>query len=262
MHYRIFCPIFLAVLFFSCTRHAAVTGVKPDWQEDFHQPYLDTSLWAKIPRGPSDWNRKMSPFDSCYDFRDGKLILRGIVNHSVPDDTSAILTGGVFTRGKKYFGYGRLEVRAKLQGAKGAWPAIWMLPKDNRWPKSGEIDIMERLNYDTLAYQTVHSHYTHTLNIKNPPNGGTGSIDPDGFNTYAVERYADSLVFFINDRKTFTYPRIETDREGQWPFNDQDFYLLIDMQVGGSWVGSPDVNDLPVEMEVDWVRFYKFRKKK
>ena len=27
------------------------------------------------------------------------------------------------------------------------------------------------------------------------------------------------------------------------------------MQLGGSWVGAVDPKDLPVEMEVDWVRF-------
>ena len=29
------------------------------------------------------------------------------------------------------------------------------------------------------------------------------------------------------------------------------------MQLGGSWVGGVDPQDLPVEMEIDWVRFYR-----
>lgn len=69
--------------------------------------------------------------------------------------------------------------------------------------------------------------------------------------------YPDSLVFFINDNHTFTYPRIETDKEGQYPFSDGQFYLLLDMQLGGSWVGAVEPDDLPVEMEIDWVRFYQ-----
>ncbi len=51
---------------------------------------------------------------------------------------------------------GRVEVCARLQAAKGAWPAIWMLPEKAEWPKGGEIDIMERLNHDRIAYQTTH----------------------------------------------------------------------------------------------------------
>lgn len=247
----------------SCTRYTNISKSKLVWEENFNQKgHFDTSRWSKIPRGTSDWNRKMSDFDSCYAMRDGKLILRGIVNHSVPEDTASILTGGVYTKDKVSFGYGRLEVRARLYEAKGAWPAIWMLPQGGSWPRGGEIDIMERLNSDTFAYQTVHSYFTYNLKIKNPPSGGIGTIDPNDFNTYAVERYADSLVFYINNNKTFTYPRIDTDKEGQWPFNDREFYLLIDMQLGGSWVGEVDTADLPVEMEIDWVRFYKFNDEK
>ena len=98
---------------------------------------------------------------------------------------------------------------------------------------------MERLNNDTIAYQTVHSAYTYTLGIKdNPKQGGIGFINRDDYNVYSVEMYQDSLVFFINETRTFAYPRIETDKEGQFPFTDKKFYLLLDMQLGGSWVGA------------------------
>ena len=130
------------------------------------------------------------------------------------------------------------------------------------WPSGGEIDIMERLNNDSIAYQTVHSHYTYTLGItENPKSHSTGPIYPDRYNVYAVEMYPDSLSFYINDMHTFTYPRIQTKEEGQYPFN-QPFYLLIDMQLGGSWVGAVGPEDLPVEMEVDWVHFYQRKSKK
>lgn len=49
---------------------------------------------------------------------------------------------------------------------------------------------------------------------------------------------------------------LSTDKEGQYPFY-QPYYLLIDMQLGGSWVGGVDPKDLPVEMLVDWVRYYE-----
>ena len=40
--------------------------------------------------------------------------------------------------------FGKVEVRAKLPKGDWLWPAIWMLPKDNKygaWPLSGEIDV-------------------------------------------------------------------------------------------------------------------------
>ena len=119
----------------------------------------------------------------------------------------------------------------------------------------------ERVNNSTMADKTVDSADTHVLGIKdNPQQGGTGAIDRDDYNVYSVEMYRDSLVFFINNTRTFAYPRIETDKEGQFPFTDKEFYLLLDMQLGGSWVGEVNPSDLPVEMEIDWVRFYQKKK--
>ncbi len=229
------------------------------WEENFNGNSLDLSRWTKIPRCTSDWNRYMSAYDSLYEVKNGNLILRGVTNTSQLADTASYLTGGVYTKDKANFGYGRLEIRAKLNSAKGAWPAFWMLPATGRWPHGGEIDIMERLNFDAIAYQTVHSHYTYNLKIKSPAQGATMPIKPDDYNIYAVEKHKDSLVFFVNGKRSFTYPRIETDKEGQFPFDQSDFYLLLDMQLGGTWVGAIDNRQLPVEMYIDWVRFYELK---
>lgn len=256
--------LFMGVVFISC-RSSRMSVVSSDWsltwEENFDQKQgVNPKVWSKIPRGKSDWNNYMTDFDSCYAMRDGNLVLRGIVNHSLPNDTAPYLTGGVYTQGKKAFSNGRIEISAKLNGARGEWPAIWMLPENAKWPMGGEIDIMERLNHDTFAFQTVHSNYTYKLGIKdNPVSHATGTIRPDDYNVYAVEMYPDSLSFYINDVHTFTYPRIQTDKEGQFPYN-QPYYLLIDMQLGGAWVGAVDPKELPVEMWVDWVRFYEKKK--
>lgn len=236
------------------------------WEEQFDGPEPDPAIWSRITRGTSDWNNYMTTADTCYSMRDGNLVLHGIAAYPGDNDSVPYLTGGVFTKGKKAFLNGRLEICAKLQGAQGAWPAIWLLPDpafcndpalDLGWPKGGEIDIMERLNYDSIAYQTVHSNYTQNLKQKeNPRQSSTGRIDPDGYNVYAVEMYPDSLSFYINDVHTFTYPKIKTDLEGQFPFVTP-YYLLIDMQLGGNWVGEVNPEDVPVEMLVDWVRFYQ-----
>lgn len=236
-------------------------GWQFEWEENFNQTtHIDSAIWSKIPRGTPDWMNYMSDFDSCYDMQNGNLVLFGIVNKPEYNlnDTATYLTGGVYTKDKKAFHNGRLEIRARIAGARGAWPAIWLLPQNGTWPDGGEIDIMERLHSESIAYQTVHSYYTVRLKQNTPPKGGTGPIDADGYNTYAVELGVDSLRFFINDVHTFTYPKIETDQEGQYPF-DQPYYLLIDMQLGGSWVGRVYQEDLPAEMWVDWIRFYTKR---
>lgn len=228
------------------------------WEDDFKGKKIDTTKWAKIPRGKSDWNNYMSDYDELYAVKDGNLVLRGIQNTVLPNDTAPFLTGGVYTKGKKAFGFGRLEIRAKLNPAKGAWPAFWMLPEDAKWPDGGEIDIMERLNHDKMIYQTVHSRYTQTDSLRvNPPASTIVGINPNNYLVYAIEKYPDSLVFYVNDLRTKNYPRIQTLHEGQFPFADQDFYLLLDMQLGGSWVGNVNASELPVEMYIDWVRYYE-----
>lgn len=230
------------------------------WKDDFKSSSFDARSWSKISRGTAPWNRHMSSADSLYAVRDGCLVLRGIANRLLHNDTAQYLTGGLCTRGKHTVEYGKVEVRAKLGCAKGAWPAIWMLPDGAvKWPKGGEIDIMEHLNHDSKVYQTVHSYYTHVLGLhRTPPHGTSKPIDRDGFNTYAVEILPDSLVFSINGAPTFTYPRIKTDKEGQYPFGTP-FYLLIDMQIGGDWVGKVSPEELPVEMYVDWVKMYRLK---
>lgn len=230
------------------------------WEDNFDGNKFQEKYWSKIPRGGSDWCRHMSDEESLYEVKDGNLILRGKVNDGIaPNDTAPYITGGLYTKDKMTIRYGKVEVRAKLQGAKGAWPAIWMLANDEKWPDGGEIDLMERLNHDTIAYQTVHSYYTHVLNEKtNPKQGGIAPIDPDGYNTYAVEILPDKLILSINGIETITYPKIETDKKGQFPFGIPS-YLLIDMQIEGSWVGKADPKDYPIEMQVDWVRFYEYK---
>jgi beta-glucanase (GH16 family) len=230
------------------------------WEEEFSQKDdVDSTYWSRIGRGKSDWNNYMSKVNELFEMRDGNLVLKGRVNDICPNDTAPYITGGVYTKGKINFNGCKISVRAKLQAAKGAWPAIWMLPDDDMpWPEGGEIDIMERLNGDRIAYQTTHSHYTQILGeSENPKKGSIGEIDPDDYNVYSVIIDKDSLTYLINDKITLIYPKIETDKAGQFPFDRHRYYLLIDMQLGGSWVGDVDPNDLPVEMLVDWVKVYE-----
>lgn len=235
----------------------ATTGWQLVWEEHFDQEQLDDAVWSKIKRAKTAAYKYMSDDERCYAMRDGKLVLRGIVNDDRQADTAAYLTGGVRSRDKKCLEPGRIEVCARLQAAKGAWPAIWCGAFDRTpWPHGGEIDIMERLNHDTLVYQTAHSHYTVDLGFKKDPKQyGKAPIDPDGFNVYGVDIWPDSLVFHVNGVRNFVYPRIETEHEGQFPFH-RGQYLIMDMQLGGKWVGEIDPDQLPVEMEIDWVKHY------
>lgn len=245
-----------ALLFASC-QSGPVEKWSLAWEDDFNGTELDLAAWSKVERGGSDWNNYMTNDEANYAVIDGNLVLRGTKNNDLEKDTAICLTGGVYGLDKKAFGNGRIEIKAKLDEGVGAWPAIWLLPQGAKWPLGGEIDIMEHLNHDDIVYQTVHTTYTLAGNKSNPISSTTAPLKRNDYNIYACEMYPDSLRFFVNNELTLTYPRAKVDQEDQFPFNDHDFYLVLSMQLGGSWVGSVDLADLPIEMKIDWVRFYE-----
>ena len=230
------------------------------WEDNFYGTGIDTTKWSRIPKGESDWNRHMSTSDAVFRMENGSLFLLGINNPDQSSDPRPFITGGIWSKNKFAFQYGRIEIRAKLGSAQGAWPAMWMLSeldKYGKYPMNGEIDIMEHLNFDKIIYQTTHSHYTLNLGHQdNPPHSGTTAIEPDEFNVFGISWYPDRIVFQLNGKDTFTYPRVEGVDPTQWPY-DQPFFILIDQQLGGNWVGKVDQTQLPVAMEIDWVRVYQ-----
>ena len=251
--------ILFSVIPFSCKQ--SPPGWKLVWEDNFDRDdFINPEVWSKIPRGRSDWDRHMSDYDPLYDVKGGYLILRGMVNPGLPGDTMPFVTGGIFTKNKKGFENGRLEISAKFGNAQGAWPAFWLLPFNNeRWPNGGELDIQERLHGEAIVHQNVHSYYIRNLGKREPRTNATTPICNNEFNTYGVELYPDSVVFLVNGARTFCYPRIDAPPEElQFPF-DKPFYLLLDMQLGGSWTGPPNPDHLPVEMYVDWVRFFEWK---
>ena len=228
------------------------------WQEEFRGRRL-SDTWTRIPRfpHPPEWNKYMSTDDRLFRVKRGKLTLMGLNNDYLPQDTAHFLTGGIYSRGKVLFQHGRIDIRLKMDNASGAWPAAWLLP-EGRWPDAGEIDIMERLNYDTIAYQTVHSfttEYDHHSR-KSQTWGITAPIRKDDWNVYSVELYEDSMSFYINDHHTFTYRRQPEIGPEQYPY-DRPMYMLIDMQLGGYWVGRVNPKELPYRYQIDYIRFYR-----
>jgi len=239
-------------------------GWKLVWEDDFNRDDIfATGIWSKIsgcPNSDADWCKTMSQDPSLFEIKNGNLILLGKPSANPAKDKSKYITGGVSTKDKKYFEKGRLEIRCKLEATQGAWPAIWMVPNAT-WPTGGEIDIVERLNYEPFVHHTVHSTYTQAgkkdPTKRTPKSTATAPINPDDYNIYAVELDTDELRFYVNGKQTFSYARVPgKESEGQFPFA-RPYMLRIDMQLGGSWVGEVKPFTKPVRMYVDWVRFYQ-----
>ena len=235
------------------------------WEDDFNSTSLDDKVWGRTQRGTSDWNNNQSDDPRLVELRDGCVVLRGIVNDDKSSDPQDYICGGIWTKDKKAFGSTEIptsiQVRARLgKGAQGAWPAIWMMPfkQTEGWPACGEIDIMERLSQQNVYYSTVHSHYTYNLGIKDPANSTTKTFTPNDFHVFEVQLWPDRVEFYLDYKRVLSYPKIDNGADNQFPFF-KEWYLIMDMQLGGSWVGAVAPSQLPVEMEVDWVKYLEFK---
>ena len=252
------------------------------WEDQFDQGRLDTSKWSKIglytserlienfPKVKTDKNAWKEIVDlwasyasatnpGAVQFEKNAVQLRGVLNQDTTGwDNRPYHTGGIWTYRKFAFQYGRIEVRAKLDPAYGAWPAIWMIPQEKIYADqhNGEMDIMERLNHDDFVYQTIHSHWNLNLKLESPQRYTTAKIDTTDFNVYSVEWFPDKLRFAVNGKMSFEYSKIPGGGTFQWPF-DQPFYLIVDQQLEG-WPGKvTNPEELPINMVVDWVRLYQ-----
>ena len=187
----------------------AIDGWKLIWSEEFNQegPQFDADKWIFEPKGNSPWNKYLTGSTEQAYVQNGRLILRA------EKKGGQYMTGGISTRGKAGFKYGKLEICAKFNSFQGGWPAIWLLPVQRQYPNppganeyGGEIDIMEQVSLEKVAWHTVHSHYTLDLGLdKNPPRAGGGAYKENEFNLYTLEWTPEELTFLINGEETFKF---------------------------------------------------------
>jgi beta-glucanase (GH16 family) len=184
------------------------------------------------------------------------------------------------TRGLFEKQYGRFEARIKVPFGQGYWPAFWMLgvPEtltidgeevEEEWPQIGEIDIMEYLGDDpTIAFGTIHGpEYCGVSEIcANNPLTKEYTLENSRFDSefhvFGIEWSPNQINWYIDDVLYFTLTpedvEEETDGEGQWVFNDRDFYMILNVAVGGNLPGNPTPETVfPQSMIVDYVRVYE-----
>ena len=162
--------------------------------------------------------------------------------------------------------YGRFEFRVKLTKGKGIWPAIWMMPSDMKkyggWPQCGEIDILEQLGHEpNRVYGTLHFGNPH------PPAGKGASVQlkqgslVDDWHEYVLEWFPGELRWFVDGELYQVQNDWFTSGGGgaAWPAPyDRDFYLQLNLAVGGGWPGNPDATTVfPQNLRIDYVRVFK-----
>jgi beta-glucanase (GH16 family) len=260
-------------------REETKPGWRLAWSDDFNGATLDTSKWA--PENQStfgDGNKELACLMSRranVEVAGGMLTLRAIREKTPKicgDNDSRFPNGRPYTsamlstEGKAAWHQGRFEIRAKLPLAagtsKGLWPAFWMRPANGSG--DGELDIMEAIGtsdaqdpeagsvHQTLWYdgKSTYPKQSHVAPVQGGPAGG--------FHTYAVEWRPGVMRWYVDGQLSFerdnaTAPWIDEAFAGE-------FYIRLNMAVGGTFPGSPNADTaLPADMVVDWVRVFQWR---
>ena len=241
--------------------HATPPGWKLVWSDEFEGSELDKSKWDAI-----DWktpyNQELQAYHpSRVTVEGGNLVLTA-------DDADyggkSYTSGKVESRWRQQFG--RWEVRAKLPGTHGTWPAIWLLPDPTKhpWPSQGEIDIMENSGHQphltSSAYHYGPHHSAREFKTKEQKTFNLGKLENyhDEFHTYAVEWDKDKLKFFVDDVLYYTIH--DADVGGFLSSQTAPAETLINVAVGGFFVEEAPPNETsvwPQKLLVDYVRVYE-----
>lgn len=240
-------------------------GYSLAWADEFNTGLLDPTAWA-VQGGDGcpnlcGWgNNELEYYTGRPEnifFQDGKLIIEAKKeSFSGKNYTSS----KIISKGKKFFKFGRIDIRAKLPKGKGIWPALWMLPENNvygGWPTSGEIDIMELVGHEpNKVYGTLHFGPGPGSTMISRGYTLSSGIFNDEFHVFSMEWRPDQIKLFVDGVLYSTVNRPDLGA-ATYPFNE-DFFFIFNLAVGGNWPGNPDGSTyFPQWLIVDYVRVYQ-----
>ena len=249
--------------------HAALSLV---WSDEFDGTSLDTSNWnydiGDGCPGLCGWgNNELQYYRSQnVSVSGGNLIIE---SREESYGGRSFTSGKIHTRDKHDFLYGRIEMRAKIPGGGGMWPAFWMMPQDavyGGWAASGEIDIMEAVNDPNWTSGTLHFGGSWPNNTSSGGTYNPGGVNfSDDFHIYAVEWEQDQIRWYVDgvlfSTKYYTQWYSDSDPGNPYAPFDQSFYIILNSAVGGNYPGCTDPGcidaDLPQQFVVDYVRVYQ-----
>ena len=230
------------------------------WSDEFNGSSLDGSNWVyDIGTGSSGWGNNELQY---YTNRSQNVQVTGgnlvITAQKEAYGGMNYTSARIKTKGLRQFTYGKIEARIKLPSGEtqGIWPAFWMLGSNIdsvSWPKCGEIDIMERVNKNSVANGTVH----WDNNGQYASFGRTsGNIDFSQYHVYRIEWDSKYIRWFV-DGAQYNEILIENGTGNTEEFQ-KSFFILFNLAVGGNWPGSPNgATTFPAKMYVDYVRVYR-----
>lgn len=237
------------------------------WSDEFDGIKLDYGKWETEVNAFGGGNQELQIYTDRKEnvrVHKGNLILEARKdNHGIAGTVREYSSGRVRTKHRGDWKYGKFEIRAKLPAGQGLWPAIWMLPTEEvygPWAASGEIDIMEFKGqhpdtvWGTLHYGKPWPRNKHSGTQRKLSNGSF----TDEFHIFTTEWEKGEIRWFVDGELYQTQTKWESDG-GEFPAPfDQHFHLILNLAVGGGFVGNPDnTTTFPQQFMIDYVRVYQ-----
>jgi len=227
------------------------------WSDEFEGNSLNTSNWV-YDTGTGDWGWGNNELQYYTNRTDNVAVSDGTLKITAKKETyngSSYTSGRIKTLGLQSFKYGKIEARIAAPSGQGYWPAFWMLGTNHStvgWPYCGEIDIMEHVNTEDKVYGTVHWDSDGYASY----GGSLSGIDVAQYHTYSIIWDKDYITWYCDDVQ---YHQIAiTDSTGGTNEFHEEFFLILNLAVGGTWPGNPDeTTTFPSTMYVDYVRVYQ-----
>ncbi|MHA7059484.1 glycoside hydrolase family 16 protein [Aquimarina sp. M1] len=224
------------------------------WSDEFDTDGAPNSAnWTyDLGTGDNGWGNGEA--QSYTDDPSNVIVENGLLKITARAENGGYTSARIKSQDLFEFTYGRVEISAKLPDGGGTWPALWLLGANFEtvgWPNCGEIDIMEHVGNNI-------NDVSSALHLPGNSAGNaivgrtTLSDATTAFHVYSVEWSSDQLVLAVDGTPHLTY-----SYGSDVPFYENDFFLILNVAMGGTLGGAIDPSFADSTMEIDYVRVYQ-----
>ena len=224
-----------------------------DWADEFDGATIDGTKWVVVD-GAVNVNNELEYYSPTQAYiENGALVLksdrqavggRQYVSAEVRTGTKRTVTRG-----------NAIEWRTWIPSGKGIWPANWLVntPCDglngcgSNWPP--EIDVLEVKGSDPATNIMTHWWGSYPGQQHETSTWSGGSSLADGYHTYRLEWYRDSILWLVDGVQRAKHTQSVTGGQLQ---------IVMNTAVGGDFDGAPSASTVfPQYQRVDYVRVYR-----
>ena len=244
--------------------------LKMAWNDEFTDSSLNLDKWDfQIGNGVNGWGNNELQFytsnQNNYELSEGLLKIVPLYD---PSHEQIYTSSKLVTKNKFNFkSPGIISIKFKVPQGQGLWPAIWMMPTDSMfggWPRSGEIDLMEsRGSNSQQVLSTLHYFQNGHKFQGGYHNESQATNFNEVFHNIDLVWNKEKISFYIDKKHLVFEASLNSALGDLYPFNE-DFYLILNVAIGGSFVQepipgeicSPSACDDSQKMIIDYVRYY------